>query len=154
MVDGTKEYSLENVRLRITRMALMLGMKKEHSLENGRLRITRMARMLDGRKEYSLENTRLRITQMERMWATRILVWGYLGDYAPPLGEGTGEGPAVECGFGASWLFTHLVITLLGCLFHPFLIARQPWLQSRQWCCCRQQTSFHPTFSPRLSPKR
>ena len=31
-------------------------------------------------------------------------------------------------------VFTHLVITLLRCLFHPFLIARQPWLQSRQWC--------------------
>ncbi|WP_176414840.1 hypothetical protein [Prevotella jejuni] len=43
-----KEYSLENGRLRITRMVLMLGMKKEHSLENGRLRITRMALMLDG----------------------------------------------------------------------------------------------------------
>jgi len=45
-------------------MARMLGMRKEHSLENRRLRITRMERMLDGTKEYSLENGRLRITRM------------------------------------------------------------------------------------------
>ena len=117
MLGMKKEHSLENTRLRITRMVLMLGMRKEHSLENTRLRITRMARMLDGwkeyslengrlritrmvlmvgmRKEHSLENTRLRITRMERMWATRILVWGYLGDYAPPCGGGDGG--------GASW---------------------------------------------------
>ena len=236
-------HSLENVRLRITRIVLMVDGRKAHSLENVRLRITRIARMVDGRKEYSLGYGRLRITRMERMWVTRILVWGYLGDYAPPCGGGdgggtswgrgrgqlrTGEGPAVVC-WGASRLyaflallsllfiiytqwerlqqdrvdlrccsliilfvccsftllttysccyhfiglpfssfldseatltsksavvFTHLVITLLGCLFHPFLIVRQPWLQSRQWCCCRQQTSFHPTSSPRLNPKR
>ena len=95
MVDGRKEYSLKNRRLRITRMVLMLGMRKEHSLGNGRLRITRMARMLDGTKAHRLENRRLRITQMERMWVTRILVWGYLGDYAPPCGGGDGG--------GASW---------------------------------------------------
>ena len=182
-----------------------------------------MARRLDGTKEHSLENRRLRIIRMERMWVTRILVWEYLGDYAPPCGGGdgggaswgrgmnqlrTGEGPAVVC-WGASWLytflallsllfiiytqwerlqqdrvdlrcysliilfvccsftlltiysccyhfialpfssfldseatltsksavvFTHLVITLLRCPSHPFLIAKQPWLQSRQWC--------------------
>ena len=223
MLGMRKENSLENTRLRITRMVLMLGMRKEYSLENRRLRITRIVLMLDGRKAHSLENRRLRITRMERMWVTRILVWGYLGDYAPPCGGGDGggascclwrgqlgtrEGPAVVCG-GASRLyavlallsllfiiytqwerlqqdrvdlrccsliilfvccsftlltiysccyhfialpfssrfdskatltsksavvFTHLVITLLRCHSHSFLIARQPWLQSRQWC--------------------
>ena len=34
---GQKEYSLENVRLRITRMALMVGMRKAHSLTFSRL---------------------------------------------------------------------------------------------------------------------
>ena len=95
MVDGRKEYSLKNRRLRITRMVLMLGMRKAHSLGNRRLRITRIARMVDGRKEYSLGYGRLRITRMERMWVTRILVWGYLGDYTPPCGGGDGG--------GASW---------------------------------------------------
>ena len=95
MLDGRKEYSLENGRLRITRMVLMPDGRKEYSLENTRLRITRMALMLDGRKEYSLENRRLRITRMKWMWVTRILVWGYLGDYAPPCGGGDGG--------GASW---------------------------------------------------
>ncbi len=129
MVDGRKEHSLGNVRLRITRMALMLDGRKEYSLENGRLRITRIALMLDGRKEYSLKNRRLRITRMERMWVTRILVWGYLGDYAPPFwgGDGggasccllrgqlrTGEGPAVVC-WGASRLYA--VLVLLSLLF-------------------------------------
>ena len=129
MLDGRKEYSLENVRLRITRMALMLDGRKAHSLENRRLRITRMARMLDGRKEYSLENvrlritrmvlmlgmkkehslenTRLRITRMERMWATRILVWGYLGDYAPPCGGGDGGGAS------SRWLVEGLPFSVL-----------------------------------------
>ena len=117
MVDGRKAHSLENRRLRITRIVLMVDGRKEHSLENVRLRITRITRMLDGRKEYSLENVRLRITRivlmvdgrkahslgygrlritrMERMWVTRILVWGYLGDYTPPCGGGDGG--------GASW---------------------------------------------------
>ena len=95
MLGMRKEHSLENTRLRITRMALMVGMRKAHSLENVRLRIIRMARMLVGRKEYSLGYGRLRITRMERMWVTRILVWGYLGDYAPPCGGGDGG--------GASW---------------------------------------------------
>ena len=84
MLGMRKEYSLENGRLRITRMARIVDGRKEYRHENGRLRITRMARRVDGAKEYSLKNVRLRITRMERMWATRILVWGYLGDYAPP----------------------------------------------------------------------
>ena len=45
MVDGRKAHSLENRRLRITRMALMLDGTKAHNLENVRLRITRMERM-------------------------------------------------------------------------------------------------------------
>ena len=170
MLDGTKEYSLENGRLRITRMALMLGMRKEYSLENGRLRITRMvlmldgtkahslenrrlritrmARMLDGTKAHSLENRRLRITQMERMWATRILVWGYLGDYAPPCGGGdgggasccllrgqlgTGEGPAVVC-WGASWLYTFLaLLSLLFIIYTQWKRLQQDRVDLR--CC-------------------
>ena len=95
MVDGTKEHSLENVRLRITRITRMLDGRKEYSLENVRLRITRIVLMVDGRKAHSLGYGRLRITRMERMWVTRILVWGYLGDYAPPCGGGDGG--------GASW---------------------------------------------------
>ena len=95
MLGMKKEYSLENVRLRITRMALMVGMRKEYNLKCTRLRITRIVLMVDGRKAHSLENRRLRITRMERMWITRILVWGYLGDYAPPCGGGDGG--------GASW---------------------------------------------------
>ena len=111
MLDGRKAHSLENRRLRITRIVLMVDGTKEYSLENRRLRITRIVLMVDGRKEYSLENRRLRITRMERMWVTRILVWGYLGDYAPPCGGGASwgrgriqlrrvEGPA---GYTLSW---------------------------------------------------
>ena len=55
MLDGRKEYSLGNRRLRITRMALMLGMRKEYSLENVRLRITRMERMWMGGKNIVLK---------------------------------------------------------------------------------------------------
>ena len=36
-------------------MALMLDGRKAHSLENVRLRITRIVLMLDGRKEYNLK---------------------------------------------------------------------------------------------------
>ena len=153
MVDGTKEYSLENVRLRITRMALMLGMKKEHSLENGRLRITRMARMLDGRKEYSLENTRLRITQMERMWATRILVWGYLGDYAPPFGGGDGGG-------ASCWVWFRCKLTIYSPCYHfiglPFssFLDSEATLTSKSAVVLLSSTNFFPShFLTKAKPE-
>mgnify|MGYP001744433019 CR=1 FL=1 len=92
----------------------MVDGTKGHSLENVRLRITRMARMLDGTKAHSLGNRRLRITRMARIWVTRILVWGISVITPLPAGEGTGEGPAVVC-WGASRLYA--VLALLSLLF-------------------------------------
>ena len=144
MVDGRKENSLKNRRLRITRMVLMVDGRKEYSLKNRRLRITRMARMLGMKKEHSLENTRLRITQMERMWATRILVWGYLGDYAPPFGGGDGGGATF-------WVWFRCKLTIYSCCYHfiglPFssFLDSEATLTSKSAVVLLSSTNFFPS---------
>ena len=153
MVDGRKEHSLGNVRLRITRMVLMLDGRKEYSLENVRLRITRMVLMLVGRKEYSLENTRLRITQMERIWVTRILVWGYLGDYAPPFGGGDGGGATF-------WVWFRCKLTIYSPCYHfialPFssFLDSEATLTSKSAVVLLSSTNFFPShFLTKAKPE-
>ena len=153
MLGMRKEHSLENTRLRITRMALMVGMRKAHSLENGRLRITRIVLMLDGRKAHSLENVRLRITRMERMWVTRILVWGYLGDYAPPCGGGDGGGATFWVWFRCKLTIYSPCYHFIGLPFSSFLDS-EATLTSKSAVVLLSSTNFFPShFLTKAKPE-